>query len=71
MLRATHPTPSRRPNAHELLELWATERRRIGRLRKYLRLRSRDEFFVATVVRDCLSLLSYVYSYITSFNFGR
>ncbi|KZV68698.1 hypothetical protein PENSPDRAFT_753941 [Peniophora sp. CONT] len=67
ILRATHPTPSDRPTARDLLRLWVRERRHISFLDKAWRLQKRDELAVVSVARDCLSMLGSVFSYAGSF----
>ncbi|VDB85832.1 unnamed protein product [Peniophora sp. CBMAI 1063] len=65
VLRATHPTPSQRPESHELLKLWISERDRLSHLHKCWRLRERTEFTLTTIIWDCASLVGYIYSYLT------
>ncbi|KZV68701.1 hypothetical protein PENSPDRAFT_609719 [Peniophora sp. CONT] len=67
VLRATHPVPSSRPDARELLDLWAVERNRVSYLRKAWRLQRRNEFAAETVARDCVSMFGSVFSYVGSF----
>ncbi|KZV68708.1 hypothetical protein PENSPDRAFT_666269 [Peniophora sp. CONT] len=67
VLRATHPVPSSRPNARELLELWTVERGRISFLSKAWRLQGRNEFAVETAARDCVSMVRTMASYAWSF----